>query len=182
MAKDSVKALMQQLKNQFEPRLVKWTNKGGKSPTPLAYIDARDVMKRLDDVMGAGNWQVKYTDVNGGFICELMLRVDGEWLTRSDGASNTKIEPIKGGISDSLKRAANVWGIGRYLYYMPKWANGDNVDKWPKWALPGAVENWEDIAEMEAEANTGIDQEEVVDEDAPTPDSVKDSIIKANKK
>lgn len=161
MAKtDSSEALLKQLKNPFDPKLVKWTNKGGKSPTPLAYIDARDVMKRLDDVLGAGNYQTKYLPVDNGFVCELSLKIDGEWVTRSDGASNTKIEPVKGGISDALKRAGNAWGIGRYLYYMPKWANRDNVDQWPKWALPGEVENWEDIAEMEAEFGTGMDEDD----------------------
>ena len=180
MAKDSHKALLSQLKNPFEPRLVKWTTKGGKSPNPLAYIDARDVMKRLDEVMGADKYQTKYTAVDGGFVCELSLFIDGNWITRSDGASNTKIEPIKGGISDSLKRAANAWGIGRYLYYMPKWANQDNVAKWPKWALPGSVENWEDIAEMEAEANSGMDSE-FEDIDQSTPEDKKQRIIDANK-
>lgn len=164
MAKtDSSEALLKQLKNPFEPRLVKWTTKGGKSPSPLAYIDARDVMKRLDDVLGASNYQTKFIPVEKGFVCELSLRIDGEWITRSDGASNTHIEPVKGGISDALKRAGNAWGIGRYLYYMPKWANSDNVDKWPEWAKPNStLENWEDIAEMEAEIGTGMDEEETV--------------------
>ena len=35
-----------------------------------------------------------------------------------DGAENTDIEPVKGGLSDSFKRAAVLWGIGRYLYDM----------------------------------------------------------------
>jgi len=32
------------------------------------------------------------------------------------GAENSDIEPVKGGLSDSFKRAAVQWGIGRYLY------------------------------------------------------------------
>lgn len=160
MAKDSTKTLLKQLKDPFEPRLVKWTNKGGKSPTPLAYIDARDVMKRLDDIV-PGDWQSHFREVNGGMICELSIRIDGEWQTRSDAASNTKIEPIKGGTSDALKRAANAWGIGRYLYYLPTWCNRDNQSEWPAWARPNSsLENWEDIAEMEAEAGTGMDFDE----------------------
>lgn len=164
MAKtDSSEALLKQLKNPFEPQLVKWTTKGGKSPSPLAYIDARDVMKRLDDVLGASNYQTKFIPVDKGFVCELSLRIDGEWVTRSDGASTTHIEPVKGGISDALKRAGNAWGIGRYLYYMPKWANRDNVDKWPAWAKPNNdLENWEDIAEMEADIDSGMDEEETI--------------------
>ena len=28
---------------------------------PLAYLDARDAMERLDDVVGPENWQDRYT-------------------------------------------------------------------------------------------------------------------------
>ncbi len=53
-------------------------------------------------------------------ICYLSIRCDGEWVTKSDGAGDTNIEAEKGGISDALKRAAQKFGIGRYLYYLPK--------------------------------------------------------------
>jgi hypothetical protein len=160
MIKDSYRTLLAQLKNPFEPKLVKFRPGGGKQ---LAYIDARDVMKRLDDVLGAENYQTKFIPVDGGFVCELSLKLGDEWITRSDGANNTKVEPLKGGISGALKRAANAWGIGRYLYYMPSTCNANNVSSWPKWALPNnKIENWEDIAEMEAEIDSGMDEEEVV--------------------
>lgn len=157
---DSAEALLKQLKDPFDPKLVKWRTGGGSKQ--LAYIDARDVMKRLDTVLGAENYQTKYVAVDGGFLCELSLRLNGAWLTRSDGANTTKIEPIKGGISSALKRAANAWGIGRYLYYLnPNKFNANNTDSWPKWALPGEqVEDWEDIAELEADASTGMDEAE----------------------
>lgn len=37
-------------------------------------------------------------------------------VTKWDGAEDSDIEPIKGGLSDSMKRAAYQWGIGRVLY------------------------------------------------------------------
>ena len=44
------------LKEPFDPRIVSWrvgsTSKDKTKAMALAYIDARDVMKRLDDVMG----------------------------------------------------------------------------------------------------------------------------------
>lgn len=154
---DVAQAILEQLKNPFDPKLVKFRPTGGRN---AAYIDARDVMKRLDDVMGPENWQDNYKDVNDGFVCELTLRIDGEWITKSNGANRTKVEPTKGGISNSLKRAAVNWGVGRYLYYLPAYCNGSNVDKWPKWALPNSgIENWEDVAEMEAELDTGMDDD-----------------------
>lgn len=160
MAQDPDK-LLAALKNPFEPRLVKWrTGGGGKS---LAYIDARDVMKRLDDVVGADNWSDKYVPVDGGFICELSIKINDEWITKSNGANNTKVEAIKGGISSALKRAAVNWGIGRYLYYLdPNKFNAGNVRNWPKWALPGEVEDWETAAEADADSSFGMDEEEAM--------------------
>ena len=83
-------------------------------------------MERLDQVVGVGNWYPEFRPVDAGgehgMICRLTIIINlGDefgWrtLTREDGASNTKIEPIKGGISDSMKRAAVQFGIGRYLY------------------------------------------------------------------
>ena len=38
------------------------------------------------------------------------------WITKWDGAENTDVEGVKGGLSGAMKRAAVQWGIGRYLY------------------------------------------------------------------
>ena len=84
----------------------------------LAYLQARDVMDRLDTVVGPANWQCKYPIAGDKTICELSVRVEGEWITKSDGAGDTKVEGEKGAISDALKRAAVLFGIGRYLYRM----------------------------------------------------------------
>lgn len=151
-------AILKQLKDPFKPELVKFRPGGGKS---LAYIDARDVMKRLDDVMGPENWQDEYIDIEGGKICKLWLRIDGEWLYKSNGANDTKVEAVKGGISNALKRAAVNWGVGRYLYYMPAHLNSSNIDEWPAIFKPGAPEDWEDVAELQAEFESGMDVEEV---------------------
>lgn len=154
---DVAAAILKQLKDPFDPKLVKFRPGGGQQ---LAYVDARDVMKRLDDVMGSENWSDTYVPVDGGFICELSLRINGEWIKKSNGANNTKVEPIKGGLSGALKRAAVNFGIGRYLYYMPKGLHAGNVDQWPAIFKPGAPEDWETIAEMEAELGSGMDEEE----------------------
>lgn len=46
---------------------------------------------------------------------------------QTDGAENTDIEPVKGGLSDAYKRAAVKWGIGRYLYDMEAaWVDVDS--------------------------------------------------------
>jgi len=113
----------------------------------LAYIDARTVMKRLDEVLGPENWQSELRPLGDkGFICRLSFRIPGtqEWLHREDVADLSAVEAIKGGASDSFKRAAVQLGIGQYLYDLPApWVNlvNDQLPKafkfpLPNWALP----------------------------------------------
>lgn len=84
----------------------------------LAYVQARAIMDRLDEVIGPMSWKAEYSFIGQtGVVCRLSIKDEkGEWLTKEDGAEMTDIEPFKGGISGALKRAAVLWGIGRYLY------------------------------------------------------------------
>ena len=81
----------------------------------LAYLSVRQVQDRLTEVMGH-NWQCNHTVYGSKTVCSLGLKLNDEWIWRSDGAGDTNFEADKGGISDSLKRAGVAWGIGRYLY------------------------------------------------------------------
>lgn len=99
------------------------TNKsrnGGDAATKgvaLAYIDARTVMDRLDSVCGMDGWQCNYTaGVNGSIVCNIGVRMAGNWVWKADGAGATDMEAEKGALSDAFKRAAVRFGIGRYLY------------------------------------------------------------------
>ena len=91
----------------------------------VAYINNRAIMDRLDRVVGPANWKDEFkAGPDGGVLCGLSIRVDGEWITKWDGAENTNIEKVKGGLSGAEKRAAVKWGMGRYLYDLPEgWAN-----------------------------------------------------------
>lgn len=83
----------------------------------FAYVTARAVQDRLDNVCGPHAWKVDYFHVQpGGVLCNLSIKIGDEWVTKQDGADESLTEPFKGGISGALKRAAVVWGIGRYLY------------------------------------------------------------------
>jgi len=115
--------LFDRLSAPFAPHQVHWraqlvAQRGDSfSALALAYIDARDVMDRLDDVCGPAGWQNSYVETpKGRVIGTISILVDGVWISKSDGAGDTDVEGEKGGISDSLKRAAVNWGIGRYLY------------------------------------------------------------------
>jgi hypothetical protein len=122
MSADFFKALRGPFRSdQISWRIGSTSDKNPERPVgmALAYIDARDVMDRLDDVCGPENWQDRYFETaKGRMMCTLALRIEGEWVEKSDGAGDSDVESEKGAISDSLKRAAVKWGIGRYLYQL----------------------------------------------------------------
>jgi hypothetical protein len=141
--------IYKQLKRPFDPKKISWrvgATSGDKATgIALAYIDARDVMQRLDDVFGL-DWQCRYTHAECKTICEIGVLVGGVWIWRAGGAGDTDVEAEKGAISDAFKRAAVLFGVGRYLYDIPnKWvpikAQGrsyvlDGVPPLPTWATP----------------------------------------------
>lgn len=88
----------------------------------LVYIDSRDVQDRLDEVckLCGSFWENDFKEVCGRLVCRLTIGS----LTRSDGAGDTDFEAEKGGLSDALKRAAVLFGVGRYLY------NAKNFNTW----------------------------------------------------
>lgn len=145
--------IMYALKRPFEEKQISWrvgsTNQDKTSGIALAYIDARDVMHRLDAVMGI-NWQNKHYESGGKTFCDIGIKIDGEWLWRSGGAGDSDIEAEKGAISDSFKRAAVLWGVGQYLYSLPsQWFDLTPAGRsyklsgtptLPKWATPNGYD------------------------------------------
>lgn len=91
----------------------------------LPYVTNRAIQDRLDSVCGAENWKNEFLPWKGEHqLCGISIKIDGEWVTKWDGAENTHAEPLKGGLSASMKRAAAQWGIGRYLYDVPnRWVD-----------------------------------------------------------
>lgn len=93
----------------------------------LAYIDARSVMRRLDAVVGPGNWSFDFELLSpDGKMVKGKLTVLG--VTKCDaGEADQEDEALKSAVSDALKRCAVHFGIGRYLYYLPRvWAPYDS--------------------------------------------------------
>lgn len=116
------------LRKPFPPEKISWrvgpTTQDKKKGQALAYIDARDVMGRLDEVAGA-HWQCAYVPMpNGTCCCSIGIKIGDEWVWRANGAINLtdsdkpdqKEMTEKGSYSDAFKRAAVLWGIGQYLY------------------------------------------------------------------
>lgn len=128
----------------------------------LPYVTNRAIQNRLDDVCGAENWcNVFQLWQNESQLCGISIRMNQEeniWVTKWDGAENTKTEPIKGGLSNAMKRAAVQWGIGRYLYQAtPEWVDviprGKSYifrepPKLPKELLPDGANNAGYVADV----------------------------------
>ncbi len=128
-----VAALMEALAAPFEPDEVKFKPAvvSGNRALALAYVDARVIQDRLDDVLGAAGWQDEYEFLSdGSVVCRLRLRLGDEWITKMDvgGPSEQPDEGDrrKAAVSDALKRAAVKFGVGRYLYRLPQqWVDYD---------------------------------------------------------
>ena len=146
------------LKRPFKLSQLKW-RKGQGGSGDLVYITARDVMDRLDQVFGIEGWGTNFDYIGGRMICRLTCDVKGKVITKSDGADDSNIEGAKGGISDSLKRAAVQWGIGRYLYH----PNAFDAQRKPaSWATPEgydalmAKREGKEIVEWRKEYSDGV--------------------------
>lgn len=63
----------------------------------LAYVQARAIQNRLDELFGIDGWTASYREVSAGFICSLSIKINDRWITKEDGASITEYESIKGG-------------------------------------------------------------------------------------
>jgi hypothetical protein len=156
----------------------------------LAYITNRAIQTRLDSIVGPENWYNRFRrGPQGGVLCGLSLRVGDEWITKWDGAENTEFESVKGGLSDAMKRAAVLWGIGRYLYNLEanfaecrtgqkpgdgwfrakaKNSGAQTGDVWfwwkppklPSWAVPEGEQQEEDENEV-GEFMTAVQEESI---------------------
>lgn len=107
----------------------------------LDYIDARFVFDRFDAALGPDLWQsdIEWTPVvrleeklgkKGQVIEEevqtpfpmarLGVLCKEGWVWKQDLGDFSDIASVKGSVSDSIKRAAVQWGVGRDLYPKPK--------------------------------------------------------------
>ncbi len=116
-----------QLQAPFPAEDIEWkpqtsgVSAGGKAYVlAVPYITNRGVQERLDEVFGVFGWENEFQVIQDGFLCGITLHMDGKSVTKWDGAEKTAIEPLKGGLSGSMKRTAVQTGIGRYLYDLPE--------------------------------------------------------------
>ena len=108
----------------------------------VAYIEAVQVEDLLDEVVGHDNWQTNYREIKGNLYCDISIRfvdADGRshWVTKSNCATESKVEQEKGEASDAFKRAARCWGVGRFLYYMEMFKIPSKDNRYPSEAKFG---------------------------------------------
>lgn len=143
--------IMMKLQDPFMPDEIEWrvgsTNGDKSKGIALAYVTNRAIQNRLDEVFGAFGWRNEFREWKGNSqLCGISVKVEGEWITKWDGADDSNMEAVKGGLSDAMKRAAYQWGIGRYLYKMENmWVpivpagksyRLKSPPRLPDWALP----------------------------------------------
>jgi hypothetical protein len=129
---------------QFKPKKV-----SGNRALAIAFVDARAIQDRLDEVLGVDGWQDEYRCLpDGSVVCRLRLRIGSEWIAKTDVGSQSEQseggDRLKGAFSDALKRVAVKFGVGRYLYrlsgqwvdYNPKLKQLAGTPQLPAWALP----------------------------------------------
>lgn len=140
---------IEKLKAPFQSNEIEWRigRSGSKKSdnsvwaTALAYVQNRAIQNRLDEVFGVLGWRNEYKEWHGDSqICGISIWDDEkkEWITKWDGADNTNFESTKGGLSDSMKRAAVQWGIGRYLYNLEETFVVATTEKEKGWNYQGA--------------------------------------------
>jgi hypothetical protein len=96
-------------------------NKDKSKAICTAYIDARDVMKVLDEHC---EWEVQYKELAGFLFAGIGIKLDGQVMWRWDCGQRIEDNPQdqmydqagKSASSDAFKRAAVMWGVGRFLY------------------------------------------------------------------
>ena len=122
---------LSKLQDPFPAQDIEWrVGQSGKNPKGifcmvLAYITARAIQNRLDEVCGPGNWQLEKPVVlplkTVALGCGISILIEDQWVTKWDVAEATaaaNIDAAKTGWSGAMKRAGAQWGIARYLYYL----------------------------------------------------------------
>ena len=92
----------------------------------LAYVDARYIQDKLDQVVGSANWSNAFhRDEKGMLYCTITItfeRKDGVvgTISKTDVGTESNVEQQKGEVSDAFKRCAVHFGLARDLYVIPK--------------------------------------------------------------
>jgi hypothetical protein len=125
---------------RWKPRSVQ-----GSKALAVAYLTVTAIETRLDETLGIDGWEDSYQVLpSGAVVCTLRCRFGDTWISKQDIGTPSQNDAAKGGFSDSLKRCARKFGVGRYLCRLgPQWVAYDarakritEVPRLPVWAMP----------------------------------------------
>jgi hypothetical protein len=126
------KEVLKQLSTPFPEELEGTLNKGG---VAFRFVSVNEVIARLNDVLGVENWDFKVIScersLEGGDNIVAHVRLSariGDKSLQRDAYGGAEVKSKKNGglldlgndhkiaISDALKKAASMMGVGLYLY------------------------------------------------------------------
>jgi hypothetical protein len=118
--------ILRELRRPFPPEAIRFkgqsANRERSKALVVPYIDARLVIERLNHVVGGG-WEPTYEPLGKSLWCHLTVA----GTTRPDIGTGYE---GKGLVSDALKRAAVLFGIGVSVYASPSiWLTATGGDK-----------------------------------------------------
>lgn len=136
---------------EFEPWEVKKYPVKGK---PVVFVSRATVENRLDTVLGPENWSAQFEERPGGVYCHLSIKILGDAgelieATKHDFGGFPKGDPsstdpkeasknLEAGYTKSLKRAAEQFGVARYLKKdgIPGYFADQDLNRYPAPSLP----------------------------------------------
>ncbi len=141
--------VQKRLEMPFPAHLVGWKpqalTKDRSRALLVAYVDARAVQSRLDAICPDA-WEFRCREVSGTPTPTVHGSLTVLGVTREDfgEAGEGEAGTLKAAASDALKRCAVHFGIGRYLYDLPRfWSDWDEkkrepitLPELPDWARP----------------------------------------------
>ncbi len=149
MSEKSFADVLKELSKPFAPQAVQFragaTNREKTKAQALAYVDTRDYYDRLDEVVG-GEWTVKVEPIGAGAL-KVALTIMGVTREEVGEASPEDANTYTSAYAQAFKRACASFGLGRYLYRLPKWWVAYDAQSrklletpaLPKWAIPEGV-------------------------------------------
>jgi hypothetical protein len=125
--------IMEALKKPFPRSRIQWKpgekTADERSAKALAYVDSREYMNRLDDVVGADGWfdthEVQFFGDRVAVISRLTINgITHDGVGECQGRGSNIVTSAA---AQAFKRACVKFGLGRYLYNTPDmWADIDD--------------------------------------------------------
>ncbi len=147
---DKFAEILKTLQEPFPSSYIEWKpqskSKDERRAMAVAYFDARRYQERLDHV--CPGWSSRVELMANGAVAKvaITITVDGMSITREDvgESSSEDANTVTTAVAQAFKRACAQFGLGRYLYHLPRtWCEYDperkvlvTTPRLPAWAVP----------------------------------------------